>query len=268
LSAIIRDVKTETTLLVESFRLGNAIRQGVSVVIAGKPNAGKSTLLNKLLNEERAIISHIPGTTRDFIEDVVTIDGIGFRFTDTAGIASTADEIEKEGIRRTYDKLSKADMIIYLLDVNQPDIQRLMSGLPPTGKSQKVIYCANKADLLSKNELAKHKQYFENKGQHVLFISSQKGTGIAELKKQLIHKLDLDKYRGDYSLVNNIRHYRVLKNILSDLKKVEQGIKKGLTKDLVSSDLRHMLSLIGSLTADVSNNEVLQSIFSRFCIGK
>jgi tRNA modification GTPase len=268
LNEILKDIKTEVEYLTSSFKLGNVLKKGVAVVIAGKPNAGKSTLLNTLLNDERAITSHIPGTTRDFIEDAITIEGIEFRFIDTAGITNAKNDIEKEGIRRTKVKLSSADLVIYLFDINTSSPAEIRDELLNLGHRSQIVLAANKTDLTDFKKLEKLKEEFRKAKLYPVFLSSKFHQHIEELKTALIERLDLEAYRGDQSIVSNVRHYKLLKDILISLNEIEKAIKANLTKDLISIDIHHTLGLIGQLTGKVTNDELLGNIFSRFCIGK
>jgi tRNA modification GTPase len=268
LNVILTGIKIEVEKLTASFKLGNVLKKGVAVVIAGRPNAGKSTLLNTLLNDERAITSHIPGTTRDFIEDSITIEGIEFRFIDTAGITDAKDEIEKEGIKRTRAKVSTADIVIYLFDINKSPPAEVEEDLKILGHKSHIIMAANKTDLVEEGKMPYLQNEFNKVKLKPVYLSSKFHQHIDELKAALIDKLDLEAYRGDQSIVSNVRHYKLLKDILASLGEIDHAIKEGLTKDLIAIDVHRTLDYIGLLTGSVTNEELLGNIFGRFCIGK
>ena len=268
LNEIVGNIKQEVEKLTASFKLGNVLKKGVAVVIAGRPNAGKSTLLNTLLNDERAITSHIPGTTRDFIEDAVTIEGIEFRFIDTAGITDAKDEIEQEGIKRTREKVASTDILIFLFDINKSTPAEVQYDLMKLGSTSPIILAANKTDLITEENLENLKNEFSKANLNPVYLSSKFNQHIEELKAALVEKLDLEAYRGDYSIVSNVRHYKLLIDIQSSLNEIETAINAGLTKDLIAIDIHKSLDLIGQLTGSVSNEELLGNIFGRFCIGK
>jgi tRNA modification GTPase len=260
LSKLLDEIEQEVQKLAESFKLGNVIKSGVNVVIAGRPNAGKSTLLNNILNEERAIVSEIPGTTRDAIEDVITIEGIRFRFIDTAGIRSTTDELENIGIGRTLEKLKEAQLIIYLFDVNTISVEGLQQDIDslPTGKI--IIPVGNKIDLL-KGQLEKFKE-------DAIFISGKKNENIDALRSELIRNLNIETKQTNDPVVTNIRHFNALQRILSSIKSVKSGMASNMTSDFLVIDIRHALHEMGEITGEITTDEILGNIFSKFCIGK
>lgn len=268
LVSLLDDIKKEITGLADSFSLGNVIKKGVSVVIAGKPNAGKSTLLNALLNEDRAITSKIPGTTRDFIEDSISINGISFRFADTAGLTATTDEIELRGIEKTMEKLVTADIIIYLFDITKTTTTELGLEIQKLQIKKPLLLTANKLDKIDDSEKEKLILDFSSKFEHIVYISSKFHYHIDDLKSRIISMLDLGKYSGEQTVISNARHYSVLKSILDSISEIESSIKKGLPKDLLSTDIHQILSLMGEITGQITNDEILGAIFSRFCIGK
>ena len=244
---IIEKIKSVLRPLIESFKLGNVIKNGVNVVIAGRPNAGKSTLLNALLNEERAIVSHIAGTTRDTIEEVLNIDGVLFRFIDTAGLRHTDDSIEAMGVQKSMEKIDQADLVVYLYDVNS------------TVDREKLLIIGNKADLAGPST---------KKVDTDLYISAKDKSGITELKQAFINKV-LDKtLASQNTIVANIRHYEALKNAYNSLDKVLEGIDALITTDLIAFELRQALEYLGEISGEVTNDEILGNIFSKFCIGK
>jgi tRNA modification GTPase len=267
LKEILSETTAEVKLLVDSFKLGNVIKQGVSVVIAGRPNAGKSTLLNTLLEDERAITSDIAGTTRDFIEDSINIDGIQFRFVDTAGLTSqTKDAIEKEGIQRTLNKIANADLVLYLFDINELDLAEVQEDIDQLQLKVPYLLIANKIDKVEdENHINKN---FSNTFENIVFISSKFQQNISALKVNLLKTLDIEKYQGDLSIVTNTRHFTILSKILSSIEEVNQGIDNQLTKDFIALDIRKIIQLMGEITGEITNDEILGNIFSRFCIGK
>jgi len=252
------------TRLTESFKLGNVIKNGIKTVIAGRPNAGKSTLLNTILNEERAIVSDIPGTTRDTIEDTITIDGILFRFIDTAGIRSTTDTLENIGIGRTMEKLNEANLILYLFDVNELDANTLQADLNNLPSDKMVIPIGNKTDA----DTEKHHLKKFNSVPGIIFISAKKTSDIDLLKFEILSRLDLDKKQIDQTLVTNARHYHILVNIRAAIENIRTGLSNNITTDLIASDIRHALGFLSEITGEVTNNEILGHIFGKFCIGK
>ncbi len=275
LSALLDEVLNHITSLASSFRQGNAIRNGVPVAIVGAVNAGKSTLLNSLLGDDRAIVSDTPGTTRDTVEETMTVDGILFRFIDTAGLRESEDEIEKIGISRSLKKLSEAQIVLAVLDstdsaeVNETIINDIVSKIDPVDQLLMVLF--NKVDILAPNTnvtLLNNDVSSANSKVIKLYISAKDGSGLDLLKKQLVlsqKDLTLD---SDHSIVTNFRHYEALQKAASALEKVRSSVAHGLTPDLLAEDLRDALSHLGSITGEVTPDEVLGQIFERFCIGK
>lgn len=266
LFALVREIQNVITPLMESFKSGNAIKSGVPIVIAGKPNAGKSTLLNALLNEERAIVSDIAGTTRDTIEEVMHHKGIAFRFIDTAGLRETGDTIEQIGVAKAFEKMSKAQIVIYLFDINTTSVEELKSELAKLQTADAlVIPVANKTEMVEKNlhDGKAGAQYRDVLNIH--FISALKKTGIEELKTALFEATKID---SSGSIVTNLRHYEALLNTHNALDEAVRVFESGLGGELLAFHLREALQELGSITGEVSNEEVLGSIFSRFCIGK
>ncbi|MCZ4222373.1 tRNA uridine-5-carboxymethylaminomethyl(34) synthesis GTPase MnmE [Pedobacter rhodius] len=248
--------------LISSFELGNVIKNGVPVVIAGKPNVGKSTLLNALLNEERAIVSDIAGTTRDTIEDELTIGGIVFRFIDTAGIRDTADVIEALGVERTLEKMKLAKLIIYMADAAQStsEIEEQVRGLAKLDIPYLILL--NKADLLSpdkRNAFAKL---------NVVFISAKEKLGIDELKETLLEQVNLHHINTSETLVTNIRHVEALKQTENALKRVLDNVDNPVTSDFLAMDIKQALHYLGEITGTVTTDDLLENIFTKFCIGK
>ena len=248
--------------LIASFELGNVIKNGVPVVIAGKPNVGKSTLLNALLNEERAIVSEIAGTTRDTIEDEININGIIFRFMDTAGIRSTVDIIEAKGVERTLEKMKQARLIIYMADNTQTlaEIEEQVNEMAQLHIPYLLLI--NKAELLTprqRDELAKL---------NAQFISAKQNKGIDELKNSLLDAVNLHHINTSETLVTNLRHVEALRQTESSLQRVLENINNPVTSDFLAMDIKQALHYLGEITGTVTTDDLLENIFSKFCIGK
>ncbi|WP_025146877.1 tRNA uridine-5-carboxymethylaminomethyl(34) synthesis GTPase MnmE [Pedobacter jeongneungensis] len=248
--------------LISSFEMGNVIKNGVPIVIAGKPNVGKSTLLNALLNEERAIVSDIAGTTRDTIEDELTIGGIVFRFIDTAGIRDTADIIEALGVERTLEKMKQAKLIIYMADAAQSisEIEEQVRGLDQLAIPYLIL--VNKADLIS----ADQRKAFE--GLNAVFISAKEKQGIDELKTTLLEQVNLHHINTSETLVTNIRHVEALKQTEHALQRVLANVDNPVTSDFLAMDIKQALHYLGEITGTVTTDDLLENIFTKFCIGK
>ena len=250
--------------LIDSFNVGNVIKNGVPTVIAGKPNAGKSTLLNALLNEEKAIVSDIPGTTRDFIEDEIHIEGISFRFIDTAGIREAKDKIEAIGVERTKDKMRQASIIIYLFDISEEsvsDINKEINVLENLGIP--FIKVGNKTDKVSPEALTQLESI-----EDMIFISAHDMEHIDLLKKKLIEKTSLGNFKSGNTMVTNIRHFESLTETNRALDDVLRGIDTGVTNDFLALDIRQALHHLGEITGEITTDDLLGNIFSKFCIGK
>lgn len=249
-----------TQQLLDSFKLGNVIKNGVKVAIVGKPNAGKSTLLNALLNEERAIVSDIAGTTRDTIEETLNINGIIFRLIDTAGIREhTQDAIEQQGIERSKDAMSKADVVIYLFDVNEYSEFELPD---PTGDG-KYLLVANKADVADARVIEEVR-----KAEHTLLISAKNKENIHSLKEALYDLVAEGQVNQEGTIVTNARHFGALREVLKSLQDIKKGMDNNLPGDLISLDIRTCLYYLGEITGQVTTEDKLDYIFSKFCIGK
>ena len=248
--------------LIASFEYGNAIKNGIPTVIAGKPNAGKSTLLNALLNEEKAIVSEIPGTTRDFIEDQIIIEGISYRFIDTAGIRETEDQVESIGVERTYEKMQQASLVIYLFDLvseTENSIEDQLNELSNYDAS--VIIVGNKEDA------ANHAVRDRLAAMDAVFISARERHNLDELKKRLISFVDRSASQS-HTVVTNVRHQESLQKTDDALVRVTEGIKTGISGDLIAQDIRQALFHLGEITGEVTTDDLLENIFSKFCIGK
>ncbi len=268
LLTILDKLDQDVSAMVSSFSLGNALKKGVSVVISGRPNAGKSTLLNTLLQEERAIISDIPGTTRDYIEDSIQIKGVQFRFIDTAGITETTNEIEQIGIQKTREVLERTDLIIYLFDLVWLDIAEVEEDLASLNTNAKILVVANKTDKIPEEELNARLDSFSAMSYPFMALSCRQGEGIEKLKQSLYNSLDIENYSGEATLVSNQRHYEVLHRIEEEIQSVKKAIGEGITKDLVSTSLKTIIHYLGEITGEITNDEILGNIFGRFCIGK
>ncbi len=249
--------------LIDSFALGNVMKHGVPIAIVGEPNVGKSTLLNALLNEDKAIVSDIAGTTRDTIEDQINIKGVTFRFIDTAGIRNTEDTVEQIGIERTFAKIEQAKLIIYLFDGNHFDdstLQNIKNQYP----NKPLLPVCNKVDTLSDTA----RQELKVKIQNILFISAKGGNGVDQLKEKLFTAVKAGTLKGDHIVVSNSRHYDALLKALEEVQKVKEGMDLGLASDLMAIDIRQALFHLGEITGSVTTDDLLGNIFSNFCIGK
>lgn len=266
LKSLVQNARMHTQQLLQSFQLGNVIKNGVSVAIIGKPNAGKSTLLNALLNEDRAIVSEIPGTTRDTIEEVINIDGILFRLIDTAGIrAHATDVIETVGIEKSLEKMKQADVVLYLFDVNDTapnELEKTIADMQAQGISPLLV--ANKIDLF--DEAAARQKFAHVAG--VLFVSAKSGLHLDVLKERMVDTVLHDKVQGESVIVTNARHYHSLQEVYKSLTDVAEGLENNIPGDLLALDIRRCLHYLGLITGEVSNEDLLDYVFSKFCIGK
>lgn len=269
---LIVEVEQKITPLIHSFSLGNVIKHGVNTVIAGRPNAGKSTLLNALLNEERAIVSDIPGTTRDTIEEVISINGIQFRFIDTAGIRNTEDIIEKKGVEKTLEKLKQSSVYIYLFDLTTLSPLELIQDIKELNLTGfKGIICGNKTDKTQPDVLASFERAVLQLGEglELVCISADTHHNLATLRNKLYDLVVNNPMQTQSAtLVTNLRHYEALVKANEALFNAKSSLENKLSGELVAFDLRQTLDHLGAITGEVSNEEVLGSIFSRFCIGK
>lgn len=263
--------------LIDSFALGNVLKTGIPIAIIGEPNVGKSTLLNALLNEEKAIVSDIAGTTRDSIEDEINIEQIRFRFIDTAGIRETADTIENMGIQRSYEKANQSKLVLYLLDASQLDtktqvthcllrIQLLKERFP----NKPVIIVLNKVDQINENLYTQIINQINTKIQGSLLISmsAKSGAGVDSLKRALVNSFNSGNLSGDESIVSNARHYDALQQAYSALIEVQNGMENQVSSEFLAIDIRACATALGIITGEITNDELLGNIFSQFCIGK
>ena len=263
---LLKDTSAITKRLLESFKYGNVIRNGVRVAIVGKPNAGKSTLLNNLLNENRAIVSDIAGTTRDTIEEVINIDGILFRLIDTAGLRErTSDIIEQAGMEKTYEKIREADVVMYVFDVNEMSAEELgtvMDGY--ASDNAKFLLVGNKVDV-NGVEYAKNKFGLSNA---ILLLSAKQEPHLDELKKRLVSMVTHGKVNVDDTMVTNARHYEALKAVDNSIEDILKGLNAHVPGDLLALDIRRALHYLGEITGEITTDDQLDFIFSKFCIGK
>ena len=282
LRELVGNVLTHCEKLIESFHLGNAIKNGVPVAIVGNTNAGKSTLLNALLGENRAIVSDIPGTTRDTVEETLNLDGVLFRFIDTAGLRDSDDTIERIGIERAYDKLSTAQLVLAMLDLTAPANELLASAQDIASRvteDQQLIFLLNKADVVPVNVNAEARRtlspLLSNPRRQLYAISAKAGVGLEDLRQTLTttwHNLDT---ASETTLVTNTRHLEALQNAANALRRVRDGLgiadadpAQGIPTDLLAQDLRESLYHLGTIVGEVSTDEILGNIFRNFCIGK
>ena len=254
--------------LVNSFNVGNAIKNGVPVAIIGETNAGKSTLLNVLLNEDKAIVSDIHGTTRDIIEDTVNIGGITFRFIDTAGIRETSDTIESLGIERTFQKLDQAEIVLWMIDATnaQAQITQLAGQLLPRCERKQLILVYNKADLVDNIQNSIPDNFPDNV--QSITLSAKKREHIEELQRMLITSAHLPTITQNDVIVTNVRHYEALNNALEAIHREQEGLTNNISGDFISQDIRDCIFHLSDIAGEVTNDMVLQNIFQHFCIGK
>ena len=259
--------------LIDSFAVGNVIKNGIPIAIVGEPNVGKSTLLNALLNEERAIVSEIAGTTRDTIEDELVIGGIGFRFIDTAGIRDTEDIVESIGIKKTFEKIEQAQVVLYLFDSLKfkvqsseyiLEIEKIKNQFP----LKPLVVIINKLDLMTEFEISTIRKELETLNIKLIFISAKENIGVDDLKNQLLSFVNTGALRNNETIVTNTRHYDSLLKALEEIQKVNFGLQTNISSDLMAIDIREALYHFGMITGEVTNDELLGNIFANFCIGK
>jgi tRNA modification GTPase len=268
LTKLLLELNDEISLLIKSFSIGNVIKNGIPVTIIGKPNVGKSTLLNTILNEEKAIVSEIPGTTRDAIEDAIVIGEYRFRFIDTAGLRTSIDRIERMGIERTWEKIHEAAIILYVFDVTEDSFDDVMEAVSEfkeiaEDKSKKLILIGNKADKL-KRLPSGFKDFVEYE---TIFVSAKRKENIHLIADSLVASVKAENLSGS-PIVSNTRHLEALQKALASLKNVYNGLDSNLSSVLLTSDLRNALHHLGEITGDITTEEILGNIFGRFCIGK
>ncbi|MDO4950328.1 MAG: 50S ribosome-binding GTPase, partial [Bacteroidales bacterium] len=271
-------IRQRLSRLTESFQMGNAIKQGVPIAIVGDTNVGKSTLLNALLNDDKAIVSDIPGTTRDVVEDTIVIDGVLFRFIDTAGIRSATDTIEHLGIERTFCQIARAQIVLWVIDGSQPPNRETASQIVRAAQGKTLIRIINKSDLppfdcadagavpesVDGIEV-EDKQYCGSLSVHV---SAKQGNGLQQLQTMLLRQIAHNMPTSGDVVVTNQRHYEALSRALASIRRVQEGIEMHLSGDLVCEDLRQCLFHLSEIVGEVTTDDVLQNIFSHFCIGK
>ena len=267
------EIEQVISRLVQSFNVGNAIKSGVPVAIIGETNAGKSTLLNVLLNEDKAIVSDIHGTTRDVIEDTINIGGVIFRFIDTAGIRETNDKVESLGIERTFQKLDQAEIVLWMVDsVNAASqIEQLSKKIIPRCEGKHLIVVFNKADLIEdvqKSNLSALLENFPQESTEHIYISAKRRENTNELQKMLINAAHLPTITQNDVIVTNVRHYEALSKALDAIHRVQNGLDSHLSGDFLSQDIRECIFFISDIAGEVTNDMVLQNIFQHFCIGK
>ena len=270
LNTLADTIEQKIAKLVNSFSVGNAIKNGIPVAIVGETNAGKSTLLNVLLNEERAIVSDIHGTTRDVIEDTVNIKGVLFRFIDTAGLRETTDTIENLGIERTYQAIEKANIVLWIIDTSQINNQEkwLLEEIMKRVEHTPLILVFNKVDKLSEGERLTLEQQFNDNRVPRIFISAKERLHTDELQELLYNAAKLPELSDQDIMVTNMRHYEALKQAHTAIVRVQDGLNDRISGDFLSQDIRECLHYLGEITGQITTDEVLGNIFSKFCIGK
>ena len=270
LKALVRRVREVVRKLIESFALGNAMKNGVVTVIAGRPNAGKSTLLNALLEDERAIVSEIPGTTRDTIEEVLHIGGIAFRLVDTAGLREAQGQIEALGVERAMQKIEESAIVLYVFDASDltaDEVNRDISKLLDTVAHQRFLAIANKMD---RNPYAKTKEWAGEfiSEENIIPVSAMNAMNIELLKERLTGLIIDGEIDPNAQIISNSRHHQALKKVDESLQAVEDGFEQGVTSDFIAMDMRQALHWLGEITGEITTDDLLGNIFSRFCIGK
>jgi len=265
-----RHIKELIQKLADSFSVGNAVKTGIPVAIIGETNAGKSTLLNLLLHEDKAIVSDIHGTTRDVIEDTINIQGISFRLIDTAGIRDTYDEIETLGIERTFKKLEQASIILWLVDVQSSDehILDMARKILPKSEGKKLVLVFNKMDTVSPERQEMKKSLLSGEIADRVFISAKYDENPRELEDVLVKVANIPEFGDNDVIVTNVRHYEALQNALYAISRTSEGLESGISGDFLAQDIRECMHYLGEITGQISTDEILGNIFSKFCIGK
>lgn len=274
LSNLVNEISTVIDKLLNSFRQGNVIKNGLPVAIIGRTNAGKSTLLNQLLKDEKAIVSEIAGTTRDYIEDIIILEGIKFRFIDTAGLRQTADVIENEGIRRSLKKFGEAEIILCILDISEDPLlvnETFKFLREPGNEAKEIVFLINKSDLVTaekRNErIEQYKQYWPEI-KNIIAMSAFNRSNVEELEELLISIARLRSTSESDIVVTNARHFEALQHASTAIKRVIEGIKNKIPYDLIAQDIREVLHFLGEITGEITTDEILGNIFKNFCIGK
>ncbi len=272
LVALAEDINATLSRLADSFAIGNAIKNGIPVAIVGEPNAGKSTLLNRLLHDDKALVSDIRGTTRDAIEDTIDLGGLSFRFIDTAGIRQTDDTIESMGIERTFKKISEAGIVLWMIDATQPldNIPAVAADILPRTKGKTLIAVVNKIDRLDPDTLASVHKAIEKAtpSTRAAFISAKCDIDVDRLEQMLLKAAQIPDNDPDAVVVANARHYDALVHARDAIQRAIDGLKAGISGDFAAQDIRECMHYLGEITGEITTDEVLGSIFSRFCIGK
>jgi len=267
LQELLNRLKQVLRKLIDSFALGNVLKNGIPVAIVGEPNVGKSTLLNALLNEDRAIVSPVAGTTRDTVEDEMIIEGMSFRFIDTAGIRDTQDQIESIGIEKTFEKINQAKVVLYLFDASTSTFDRVskeLEKLEADTKGKQLIAIANKVDRGDATQIESTFGGIDN----ILFISAKQKAKVERLKVLLTEKVKQGLLSNDDVIVSNSRHYEALSQALNHVVQVQEGLESGISGDLLAMDIRQSLFHLGEITGEITTDDLLDSIFRDFCIGK
>lgn len=278
LLALAERIRNHISTLCQSFRLGNALKRGVPVALVGETNAGKSTLLNALVGEERALVSNVHGTTRDTIEEIVNVGGTLVRFIDTAGIRETSDTVERMGIERTFDKMAEADIVLWLIDLTayQAQYDELAEKIGAQVQGKQLVVLLNKTDLVSESTINEAKQYISGQLNNavptpmLLTLSAQSGSGLDQLKQFLAASLSTLQAENNSTgtIVSNLRHYEALSAALAATDRVIEGLHQGLSGDFVSQDLRECIYHLSDIVGEVTTDQVLGNIFKHFCVGK
>lgn len=278
LLALAERIRNHISTLCQSFRLGNALKRGVPVALVGETNAGKSTLLNALVGEERALVSNVHGTTRDTIEETVNVGGTLVRFIDTAGIRETSDTVERMGIERTFDKMAEADIVLWLIDLTayQAQYDELAEKIGVQVEGKQLVVLLNKTDLVSESTINEAKQYISGQLNNavptpmLLTLSAQSGSGLDQLKQLLAASLSTLQAENNSTgtIVSNLRHYEALSAALAATDRVIEGLHQGLSGDFVSQDLRECIYHLSDIVGEVTTDQVLGNIFKHFCVGK